>query len=379
VSLDLAALRAEMPITETWNYLNHATHGPFPRRTVEAVSRVAAMWQSPPELDGGEREETIQIVRRNIASLVNGRPEGVAFTGNLAESISLAASGIDWQPGDNAVVPELEFPSVVYPFLGLEHRGVELRLAPKDENGFTSRENIESVMDGRTRAVAISHVEFRDGFKNDLCALGRTCHEGHALLIVDATQSMGPCVIDLQACGVDVIAAHSYKWLMSSYGVGVMHLSERAIERIRPTYVGRLSVDKHFEDLDYELTWRDGAGRYQTGGINWLSLAALRASTDLIVSIGAPEIEQHSLRLTERLLDGVANKGYHVTSSRDPAHRSAIVSFSTGDLARDGEIVEELKRERIAVSLRGRGVRVSPYFYNTESEINQLVDVLPER
>jgi cysteine desulfurase / selenocysteine lyase len=379
VSLDVAALRAEMPITETWNYLNHATHGPFPRRTTEAVSRVAGLWECPPEMNDAERQETIQAVRRNIAAMINGRPEGVAFTGNLAESISLAAAGIDWQPGDNAVVPEFEFPSVVYPFLGLEHRGVELRLAPKDESGFTCLERIESVMDGRTRAVALSHVEFRDGFKNDLAALGRLCRERDALLIVDATQSMGPCVIDLQACDVDVIAAHGYKWLMSSYGVGVMHFSERAIERVRPTYVGRLSVDKHFEDLDYELAWRAGADRYQTGGINWLSLAALRASTDLVVSIGVSEIKRHTLHLAERLLDGVENKGYHVTSSRAPENRSAIVSFSTRDHARDGEIVEELKRERIAVSLRGRGVRVSPYFYNTESEIDLLIDALPAR
>lgn len=375
--LDTSTLRQQFPITETWNYLNHATHGPFPVGTATAIAELAHAWTQPADLDHSGNDKTINAVREMIAGMVNGKPENMAFTGNLAESMSLAAAGIDWKDGDNCIIPEQEFPSVVYPFLNLEHRGVSVRFAPKGSDGFTSLDEIRAVADQRTRAIVVSHVEFMSGFRNDLAAFAQLAHDLDAVLIVDVTQSLGPCDIDVQASGVDVIAAHSYKWLMASYGVGVTHLSDRAIERIRPTYAGRLSVDLGFEDLGYELRWRQGAERYQTGGMNWITMAGLKASLDVITSMKPAEIAEHTVRLTDRFLDGVERKGLQARSSRNPKHRSAIVAFTTGSEAADADLVQKLEAQKISVVQRGLGIRVSPYFYNTEDEIDQLIEALP--
>src|SRR5690348_16770021 len=264
--------RDEFPVAEEWAYLNHATHGPFSRRTGTAVARVAEAFACPPLLNGGEREGAIVQARENIAALVGGVPKQVAFVGNLGDAMGLCAAGIDWRAGDNVVIPRDEFPSVVYAFLNLQERGVTVRFVDKDEHGYTDLNRIASAMDERTRALVISHVEFMDGFRNDLAAIGRLCRERDVLSIVDATQSMGALPIDVQATGVDVFAAHGYKWLMASFGFGPIHFSERALAEIRPVYVGRLSVNKGFEDLGYALDWREGALRYQTGGINWFAL-----------------------------------------------------------------------------------------------------------
>ncbi|MEX2425986.1 MAG: aminotransferase class V-fold PLP-dependent enzyme [Thermomicrobiaceae bacterium] len=377
--LDTSSLRQQFPITEEWNYVNHATHGPFPIATSTAISALAKAWYSPPDLDHSGNDKTTDSVRRMIAKMVNGKPENVAFTGSLAESMSLAASGMDWQAGDNCVIPEHEFPSVVYPFLNLERRGVSVRFAPKGADGFTSLDAIRATADDRTRAIVVSHVEFMNGFRNDLAALSQMAHEMGALLVVDATQSLGPSVVDVASTGVDVIAAHSYKWLMASYGVGVTYLSDRAIERIHPTYAGRLSVNLGFEDLGYELKLRDGAARYQTGGLNWITLSGLCASLELITTMEPSDIAAHTVGLTERLMDGVESKGYTVTSSRETEHRSAIVAFTTGSSEEDAALVSDLEQKKISVALRGLGVRVSPYFYNTDDEIDQLVEALPSR
>lgn len=377
--LDTSTLRQHFPITEEWNYINHATHGPFPDGTSTAISDLAKRWYSPPDLDHDGNDRTTNAVREMVAGIVNGKPENVAFTGNLAESMSLAAAGLDWQTGDNCVIPADEFPSVVYPFLNLERRGVTVRFAPKGADGFTSIDAIRETADEKTRAIVVSHVEFMNGFRNDLAALSQLARDLDAVLLVDVTQSLGPCVVDVAATGVDVVAAHSYKWLMASYGVGVTHLSDRAIERIQPTYAGRLSVDLGFEDLGYDLRWRDGAARYQSGGLNWITLSGLCASLELISSMNPSDIAEHTVKLTERLMDGVSGKGYAVTSSRDPNHRSAIVAFTTGDAGTDEALVADLERKRISVVRRGLGIRVSPYFYNTNDEIDQLVDALPER
>jgi cysteine desulfurase / selenocysteine lyase len=379
MALDTSSLRQHFPITEEWNYVNHATHGPFPVGTSSAICNLARAWYSPPDLDHTGNQRTVDAVRQMIAGLVNGKPENVAFTGNLAESMSLAASGMDWKPGDNCVIPEQEFPSVVYPFLNLERRGVSVRFAPKGPNGFTSLDLIRQTADDRTRAIVVSHVEFMNGFRNDLASLSQLARDLDALLVVDVTQSLGPCEVDVAGTGVDVIGAHSYKWLMASYGVGVTYLSDRAIERIQPTYAGRLSVDLGFEDLGYDLRWRDGAARYQSGGLNWITLSGLCASLELITSMKASDIAAHTVGLTERLMDGVEAKGYKVTSCREPEHRSAIIAFTSGSAESDAELVAVLEKQKISVALRGLGVRVSPYFYNTEDEIDQLVDALPAR
>ena len=377
--LDTSALRRQFPITNDWNYVNHATHGPFPVATTNAICDLAQRWASPADLDHGGNERTTSAVRGMIAGLVNGKPENVAFTGSLAESMSLAAAGLDWRAGDNCVIPEHEFPSVVYPFLNLQRRDVAVRFAPKGDDGFTSIDKIREAADERTRAIVVSHVEFMNGFRNDLEALSQLARDLDAVLVVDVTQSLGPCEVDVAGSGVDVIAAHSYKWLMASYGVGVTYLSDRAIERIHPTYAGRLSVDLGFEDLGYDLRWRDGAARYQSGGLNWITLSGLRASLELITSMDAAEIARHTVGLTERLMDGLEAKGYTVTSSREPDSRSAIIAFTSGTPESDAALVSELEKKRISVALRGLGVRVSPYFYNTDEEIDQLLEALPAR
>ncbi len=377
MAVDLSSVRAEFPVTDEWAYMNHAAIGPFPRRTTTAVEQMVRGFTVPIEDDGGARERAIETARENVAALVKGRPDHVAFVGSLADAISLATQGIDWQPGDNVLIPREEFPSDVYPVLNLQRRGVEVRYVDKGEDGFTSVDKIAAALDSRTRALVLSHVEFMTGFRNDLHAIGALCQDHDILSIVDGTQSIGPIEIDFVESGIDVIAAHCYKWLMASFGLGVMHFSERAIERIHPTYSGRLGVKSGYEDLDYALDWRDGALRYQTGGLNYISLSAFNASSDLIRSIGIPEIEQHVLKLTDRLLSEVAQMGYQVTSSLDPAHRSQICSFTTGDRDRDAQLVETMQQHKVAVSLRGRGVRVSPYFYNSDEDIDRLLELLP--
>lgn len=377
MALDPHAFRPAFPVTEEWAYLNHATHGPFSRQTIAAINAVAQAFACPPTMATSLRDRQVAAAREHVAALVNGAPERVAFVSTLADAMSLCAAGIAWRPGDNVVIPRDEFPSVVYPFMNLGRLGVELRLVEKGPDGFTDLGRIAEAIDRRTRALVISHVEFMDGFRNDLAAIGCLCRERGVLSIVDATQSLGPLPIDVQATGIEVIAAHGYKWLMTSWGLAVMHFSERAIAEIHPVYVGRLSVNRSFEDLDYALDWRPGAQRYQTGGISWLHIAALDASAELIRAADPVETERHTLALTDRLLAEVERCGYTVTSCRARRHRSPIVSFTSGSRERDEAIVADLATRRVAVAVRGRGIRVSPYFYNTDEDIDRLVAALP--
>lgn len=368
--------RDEFPMTNKWAYLNHAAHGPFPARTAQAVQNYAAGWTSPADFDGAD---VVADSRAGIAELAGGDPAMVTFVGSLAEGMNLLANGIDWKEGDNVIIPVEEFPSVVYPFLNLEYRGVTVRFVEKNAEKRTDLALIEAAMDERTRAVALSHVEFMDGYKNDLKALGALCKSRGVELFVDATQSLGAQPIDLNDTGVTAIAAHGYKWLMASFGVAVVVFADGAIERIRPTYAGRMSVDSSWEDSEYRLNFKSTAERYQTGGMNIMGLTALRASLTLVREAGPAWTSQHTAALIDRLAAGVTESGYTVVSSLDPLYRSQIVAITSGDLDRDGELVEELVKRNVSVTLRGRGIRISPYFYNSNEDIDRLLEALPPK
>jgi cysteine desulfurase / selenocysteine lyase len=375
-TVDLQAFRSEFPVTNEWSYLNHAAYGPFPRRTVDAVKEWAEGFAWAPAFFGPEREQVPAETAELVAKLAGGRADMVAWVGSLADGMNLLANGIDTQPGDNIVMPVDEFPSVVYPFLNLTTRGVELRWAPKNAEGRTDAGIIAAHMDERTRAVALSHVEYMDGFRNDLQELGQLCQSRGAELFVDVTQSLGAQPINIEGSGVSAVVAHGYKWLMSGFGIGVVVFNSQAIDRIRVTYAGRLSVKHGFEETEYRLDWREGAGRFQTGGLNQLGLSAMRASLSLVTEAGPEWTAEHCTRLNDRLAEGLTGMGYTFVSEMDPRHRSQITAFTSGSRERDAEIVQELERANVAVTLRGKGVRVSPYFYNTEADIDRLLEAL---
>lgn len=371
--------RTEFPVTREWSYMNHAAYGPFPTRTVAAVRAWAEGIAYAPTFFGPDRERIPVEAAEMIAQLAGGRADQVAWVASLADGMNLLGLGLRAKAGDNVLIPVDEFPSVVYPFLNLTRQGVELRYVEKDEQGRTDLSRIEAAMDDRTRAVAISHVEYMDGFRNDLHALGALCRGRGIELFVDATQSLGAQPINLDGSGVTAIAAHGYKWLMAGFGIGPVVFADDAVERIDVTYAGRLSVKSGFEDHDYSLDWRDGAARFQTGGLNVLGLTGLHASLTLITEAGPQWTRKHTLGLLDQLVEGVQQSGYEVASDLRPEHRSQILTFTSGDLKRDDDIVKALDRANIAVTLRGRGVRVSPYFYNDESDIERLLEALPPR
>lgn len=373
------AYRAEFPVTEEWAFLNHAAYGPFPTRTVRAVSGWAEEFANPARYFQAERGDVAAETAAFVAELAGGRADMVAWVGSLADGMNLFANGLRAKAGDNVVIPVDEFPSVVYPFLNLTRQGVELRYVQKDAAGRTDPNLIEAAIDGRTRAVALSHVEYMDGFRNDLRALGALCRARGVELFVDATQSLGAQPIDIEGSGATAIAAHGYKWLMAGFGLGPVVFASDAVERIDVTYAGRLSVTSGFEDHEYALDWRPGAARFQTGGLNVLGLTAMRASLSLVTQAGPAWTREHTLGLLDRLVEGVQAAGYEVVSDLRPEHRSQILAFTSGDQIRDGELVAELERANVAVTLRGKGVRVSPYFYNNEDDIDRLLEALPQR
>lgn len=378
--IDTATLReVEFPLTRTWAYLNHASVGPYPQRTIRALDEINRAFATPHVWEAGDRHAPQRYVREAIARIAGATPDRVAITASLAHGISIAAAGIDCREGDEVLIPQSEYPSLALPFLAQEYRGLRVRWAQRDAEGRTDLNAIEAAIGERTRAIALSHVEFADGYRNDLRALGALCRERGLLLIVDATQSLGAVEIDVDGWGVHCIAAHGYKWVHAGFGIGLAVFSAEGIERIRPTHAGSESICVDGFVPEQQLVWQAGAKRFETGSPPYTLVAGLAASLTLLEEVGVANILPHTLRLLERLKIGVEERGYRVVSSWEPDSRSQFVAITTGSRDADVRVHVALTEAGVATALRPKGIRVAPSFYTDTSDIDRLIDALPPR
>jgi selenocysteine lyase/cysteine desulfurase len=364
-------------MVQEYTYLNTASQGPWPNRTVAAVQAAAAAMQYVNTPRGmPETAPEADLARQRLAQLLNAQPDHLVFTSNTTHGLNMVAQGIDWRPGDNCVVPAGEFPSLTYVWYHLRARSVEVRFVPWAGAG-PSVTDIMAAVDSRTRAVSCSVIKWDTGYRIDLDDLGQRCAARGVLLVVDAIQAVGAQPLDVQAARVSALATHGYKWLLSGFGIGALYVAPEALGRIRPTFIGAQSVVPDHQSWDGPLTWQAGAQRYAAGGGNTLGLTALAASLGLIAELGIDTIAAHGRALADLVYKGLRHHpGLHVVSHTDPARRSAIVVFTSGSPERDAHLAQALAAQQIIVALRPLGVRISPHFYNTEADVARLLDAL---
>ena len=373
--MDFDALREEFPITRNYNFQNHAGVGPISRRAADAVRQYLKHAEENSYLRGGFFKR-VERVRGQVGLLINANPDEMAFTKNTSEGISFVANGLTWQRGDNVVITNVEFPANVYPWQALRPQGVQVRMV-LEEDGRIPLERVQEHIDNRTRVVSISSVQFASGFRSDLATLGEYCQSKGVFLCVDAIQSLGAFPIDVRAMKIDFLAADGHKWLCAPEGVGIFYVSKQVQGHLRPTSIGWLSMKNPFAFGKYRFEFADSAKRYDNGSYNLAGIFALGGALSLIEEVGAENISKRILALTDRLVEGVRAKGYRMVSSRSPSEASGIVAFRS-----DGDDLEALQRHlqeehRIVIALRCGRLRASPHFYNTEAEIDQLIDALP--
>ena len=368
--------RSEFPVTETYIYMNHAGVAPLSRPVRDAMAGFLEDATVNGAVNAKLWEETAETCRGAAAQLINADPTEIAFMKNTTQGILIAANGVDWRAGDNVVTTAVEFPANVYPWWCLKERyGVQTRMVP-ERAGRIHVEDIASAIDERTRVVTISHVEFASGFRNDIQALGEICREHDVWFVVDAIQSLGAIEVDVQSCNVDILAADGHKWLLAPEGAAIFYCADEKRERLINTNVGWASVVNPRDFLNYDLKQKPDATRFEEGSYNSVGLYGLKAAIELLLDIGISVIKARILELTAHLITGLEAKGYRVVTPRANSERAGIVIFES-DRHTPTEIYESLYAENIITAERGSGVRVSPHFYNTISEIERLLEVLP--
>ena len=374
--MPLTEYRHLFPITEEYAYLNHASTAPYSVPVAKAMDEFTANRHRRGGLDIPKWEERLEQVRRLIAQLIAASPEEIAFTTNTSHGLNIVASSMDWQAGDNLIGAETEFSANVYPWLNLQRLGVEVRFAPAHDNRILV-EDIAALMDERTRLVALSFVEFATGFRNDLTAIGQLCRERGIYFCVDGIQGLGALDLKVTQSPIDFLAAGGPKWLMGPIGVGFLYCRQALIEKLVPIRVGWWGVVDRDDYFHYDSPLRADARRFEEGSLNFLGIHGLGASLELLLEVGIPRIEGRVLGLTDYLIAGLQERGYPIpTPIASHQERSGIVCFHHPHHAVEG-LEQRLRKARVIISKRDQVIRVSPHFYNDETDIDQLLDALP--
>jgi selenocysteine lyase/cysteine desulfurase len=369
--------RAEFPVTKSYIYMNHAGVAPISSRVRDAMMGFVEDATVNGAVNVETWVETAEMCRSVAAQLINADSTEIAFMKNTTQGILIAANGIDWREGDNVVTTAVEFPANVYPWWSLKERyGVETRMAPERE-GRIHLDDIVAAIDERTRVVTISHVEFASGYRNDIKTLGKICRERDIWFVVDAIQSLGAIEVDVKSSYVDILAADGHKWLLAPEGAAIFYCADEKRERLINTNVGWSSVVNPRDFLNYDLTQKPDATRFEEGSYNSVGLYGLNAAIELLLEVGVSTIETHILQLTIALIEGLESKGYRVITPKADSERAGIVIFES-DQHTPIELYELLHEQKIITAERGSGLRVSPHFYNTGSEITHLLEALPE-
>ncbi|HYV05183.1 MAG TPA: aminotransferase class V-fold PLP-dependent enzyme [Blastocatellia bacterium] len=369
-------IRSLFPITKNYIYMNHAAVSPLSTRVRDAMASLADDVMRHGTAHYEDWYRTYDNVRSSAARLVNARPHEIAFVRNTSDGISTVANGLDLREGDNIVTSDVEFPSNIYPWMRLgEERGLKMKLAP-ERDGRIDPGELLSLVDDRTRVVSISWVQFGSGFRSDLAHIGKFCRERGIFFLVDAIQGLGALKLDVERDYVDAFAADAHKYLLGPEGAALLYVSDRVIDRVRPTVVGWTSVKDYERYLDYDLTYRDGALRFECGSLNTVGVYGLGAAIDLFLEVGTEQIEEYVVGLSRYLGDRLTEKGYVVAGSRNPGEMSAVVTC-THEKHSPANLSRQLRAKNIITAPRVKRLRIAPHFYNTRDEIDTLIDVLP--
>jgi cysteine desulfurase / selenocysteine lyase len=370
--------QAEFPVTRKKVFLAHAAVAPIPQRVAAAVRQYAELCTQ------GDQETLLPVSqmqqsRALAARLLGARPEEIAFVGPTSNALSLVAAGLRWRKGDNLILYLDDYPSNVYPWMALSEKGVEVRCLTTQSLGRIRPQDVLGHVDERTRLVALASCHFVSGHRIDLDAIGSWLRARQVLFCVDAIQTVGAFPTPVEH--VDFLAADAHKWLLGPCAAGILYVRREIQDQLHPVLLGWHNVQCPDFVAREHITLRSDARRYEAGTHNLLGLVGLHAAMELLLEVGIDAIAAELLRKRAFLVPALQARGFTVLGANAaPENTSGIVSFTKAD-ADMPAVQQRLETAGIVTSLRTdrtgkRYVRLSPHFYNTDAELQHLLDSL---
>ena len=376
---DEARRREEFPVAARQVFLAHASIAALPARVAAALSAQVRDWSTGRRTYLDDLKDAT-AARALAADLLGARPDEIALLGPTSLGLSLVAAGIPWQPGDEVICYQDDYPANVYPWMDLVRRGVTVTFLRPEAPGRITPDLVAAALTPRTRLVALASCHFLTGYRIDVPAIGKLVHDAGALFCLDAIQTTG--AFETRVDHVDFLAADSHKWLLGPCTAGIFYVAREHFDLLRPALLGSWNIRSPGFIAQGEIAFEDTARRYEPGVLNTPGIAGLKAALEMLLGFGIPAISDRILEVKDTLLARLGPLGLAPVGPVDDPAASGITTFESTRGGPDLEaLFEKLERGGVLASLRhdraGKPhLRFSPHFYNTAEEIDRVAELI---
>jgi selenocysteine lyase/cysteine desulfurase len=377
--MNVADIRRLTPATENYAYFQTSGFSPKPEPVIDEVVRLTRFYSQGPALPGvySKLQEVLEATRAKVAQSLNATADEIVLGENATIGINIVANGIAWQPGDNLILTTHEHPGNRIPWYNLIKRyGVQLRFLHVYEDDERMLDELEKLIDSRTRLLTLSHVSRRTGVRFPAQAITALAQRHGIPVLWDGAQSYGAIPVDVKALGCDFYTFSGHKYIMAPQGTGGCYIRRDRIEWVKPSWIGSHS-QKDF-DLVGGLTLLDEAKRFEFGTRNLADQGGFGKALDLWQEIGWGNVFAAIAAYTDRMKAAlIAIPGVILETPLPYAKSAGIVTISVPGFTSAGLYASLLDHERILVSPLEHDtsmIRISTHVFNTDEEIDRLVN-----
>ncbi|MCO4794211.1 MAG: aminotransferase class V-fold PLP-dependent enzyme [Bacteriovoracaceae bacterium] len=360
-------------------YFNTAYFGPSPYSAKQKVSRALQKELDPSFYNYNTWMGVSERIRIQLAGILDCNPDHITHSTSTSDIVNIVANGYKFEKDDVVVAIDKDYPSNILPWMrAVETRNINFELLNLGDQIVPTPEWLDKNLPKNTKIFNVSHVTFDTGKKVDILGIGKLLRERGILFIVDATQSLGGMEITSEELSyIDVLAASSYKWMLGPYGHAFGYFSDRALEVVEHRNGNWIVSPKSkvvYQLLDYTTETLPGARKYDRGqASNMLSLSCLEAGLDLLSEIGLEKVRRHNQKVRDYFLENYPKSKFELITPLE--NMGNIVSIKTKGVD-PLELERELKFRNVDVSVRQGNIRLSFHVFNTEEQVNTLIEAL---
>lgn len=318
--------------------------------------------------------EVMESAREKCANLLKVSSEEITLLSSATEGINNVAYGLDWNPGDNVVVADVEFPSDILPWTKLKSQGVEIRIV-RHKKWIIEEQDILDQVDENTRVVAISQVSMFTGQQMDVATLSKSIRQSNALFLLDVTHAAG--VVPVDANYADIVVSSCYKWLLGTHGTAIFYWNRKRLPDLDPPFLGWRSVKQSGGWKDpLQFSLRDNADRFLPANPSFVSIYILNNALEVLAKLGEERIHQHALALSKLVHAGIEKMGFELMTPAEDHRRAGNTCFTHPDIP---SLEKYLGKQNIQIwGTYGRlgRVRVSTHVYNSSEDIDRLFSAM---
>ena len=376
---DLVSYRAEFPVVEQRTYLISASLGPLSRRSRALAEEHLDLWErlGPEELWFDHGMPRLQECREKFASLIGADADEIAIVPSVSSALSSLASCLDFRVRPKVVLGAMDFPTNHYVWRAQERIGAKLDVAPSSDGIRVDAEEYAARIDEQTAIVNTNRVLFESSWIMDVPTIVEAAHAAGAHIVVDDFHGSGVVPIDVHDLGVDFLVSGALKWLCGGQGIAFLYCRRELIQTMEPLVVGWFGTHDPFQFDRSELRLRPDARRFETGTYALPQAWTASGGLGIILEAGVERIRERNQELTGAIIEGAEDLGMELLSPRTDSDRGGLVRVRVpGGREAAERVLHALFERDVVLDKRGDALRISPHFFNNESDIDRCFSEL---